>query len=193
MRILGIDPSLSCTGYGLVEQAETVLSLIEGGVVRTSQSASLEVRLTLIAEGMRAVIKELEPEVVVVEALYSQYRHPETAILMGHARGVILLAAAERGLEVVSYPASLVKRSLTGNGRASKEQVAQMVSRALGLAEPPQPNDVTDAIALCLCHLAPLRRDAIQGGLPSKIAEALVECIGAGREKEAMKRHRSHR
>jgi crossover junction endodeoxyribonuclease RuvC len=175
MRIMGVDPGLNCTGYGVVDHSPTGTILVEGGVVRTDAKASLEVRVATLAKGIRAVIADLDPEVMVVEQLYSTYAHPQTAILMGHARGVVLLAAAERGLQVNAYPASLVKRSLVGHGRASKAQVGQMVVHLLNLSEAPRPEDVTDALALCLCHTTPMRRDTQPGELPPRIAEALEQ------------------
>jgi crossover junction endodeoxyribonuclease RuvC len=180
MRILGIDPGLQRTGYGVVDHLPPCVKFVEGGFIATDASASLEVRLATIASAIRAILKEFHPDVIVVETLYAKYSHPQTAILMGHARGVILLEGAEQGLEVAAYPASLVKRSLTGHGRASKEQVAAMVTQTLGLAAPPTPNDVTDALALCLCHTAPMRRDAPRGRgarsgkLPPAVAEAIA-------------------
>ena len=175
MRILGVDPGLNCTGYGVVDYTPARTVMVEGGVIRTDASASLEVRVATIAEGIEAVLADCQPEVMVVEQLYSKYAHPQTAILMGHARGVILLAGARRGLAVVDYAASMVKRSLTGHGRASKEQMGRMVARMLGLNEPPQPHDVTDALALCLCHCSPMRSVPGQDGLPDRIARALAQ------------------
>ena len=116
-------------------------------------------------------MEELHPELMIVESLYSAYRHPRTAILMGHARGVIYLAAQRAGLPVAAYPASEVKRALTGAGRAGKQQVAEMVCRLLQLTEIPQPHDVTDALALALCHAAPQRFSA-ERRLPGAVAEA---------------------
>ena len=174
MRILGVDPGLRCTGYGLIDHTPEGTQLLEGGVVRTDGDAALEVRLATIASAIRAVLTEHDPDVMVVEQVHAKYKNPQTAILMGHARGVALLAAAERGLEVASYPASLVKRSLTGHGRASKEQVAAMVAHLLELPTPPQPDDVTDALALCLCHASPMRRDGRSDELPPKMAKAIA-------------------
>jgi crossover junction endodeoxyribonuclease RuvC len=171
-----VDPGLNCTGYGVVDHGAGAPRFLEGGVVRTSASATLEVRLSVLWRGIQSVVAEYRPDVLVVERVHSKYDHPQTAILMGHARGVILLAAAEAGLEVASYPASLVKRSLTGHGRASKEQVAAMVIRALNLAQTPEPADVTDALALCLCHAAPARElRQTGGGLAPAVARALAE------------------
>lgn len=169
MRILGVDPGLNCTGYGVIEHGGGPARVLDGGVIRTDPQAPLETRLATLAGGIRAVVAELDPQVMVVEEVHSKYAHPQTAILMGHARGVALLAAAERGLAVASYPASLVKRSLTGHGRASKEQVGEMVARRLRLAAPPTPDDVTDALALCLCH-AERERESGMGNQESDAA-----------------------
>lgn len=178
MRILGVDPGLNCTGYGVIEHGGGPARVLDGGVIRTDPKASLEVRLATIAGGIRAVVAELEPEVMVVEQVHSKYAHPQTAILMGHARGVALLAAAERGLAVASYPASLVKRSLTGHGRASKEQVGAMVAHLLRLATPPTPDDVTDALALCLCHAERER----ESGMSNQESDAARRAMAGGRD-----------
>ena len=152
MRVLGVDPGLNTTGYGAVEADGGRSRLVEGGVITTSSELPLETRLHEIHQGLRDVVADTRPDVVIVEELYSKYRHPRTAILMGHARGAAFLAAAESGVPVLGYAASAIKRALTGTGRASKEQVQQMVVRLLGLTEAPGPVDVTDALALALCH-----------------------------------------
>ena len=155
---MGIDPGLNCTGYGVVDRLpDGRCRLVEAGAVRTAASAALETRLRVLYDGICEALDDLHPEVVIVESLYSKYSHPRTAILMGHARGVIYLAAQERGMQVEAYPASQVKRALTGAGRADKEQVAEMVCRMLALPEIPRPHDVTDALALALCHATPQR------------------------------------
>ena len=143
MRILGIDTGLAETGYGLIDADGRVYRAVDAGVIRTEAGVPLALRLRQIHGAIGEVVVEFSPERAVVEDLYAKFGHPRTAIMMGHARGVILLAAAERGLEVASYPASLVKRSLTGNGRASKQQVRRMVAQILRLEEAPSP-DVGD-------------------------------------------------
>ena len=171
---MGIDPGLNCTGYGVVDRLdEGRCALVEGGTVRTSASAELATRLNLLYEGITEALAELQPELVVVESLYSAYRHPRTVILMGHARGVIYLAAQRFGLPIEAYPASEVKRALTGAGRAGKRQVAEMVCRMLQLSEIPQPHDVTDALALALCHASPQRFNG-ERRLPAAVSEALA-------------------
>jgi len=160
MRIIGIDPGLQCTGYGVVEVAGRKCGLVEGGVIRTDGEASLELRLLSLFEGVLEVMQELEPTVAVVERLYSKYRHPGTAVLMGHARGAIYLAAGRAQVPVAEYAASMVKKALTGSGRASKEQVGRMVCQVLALKQLPTPVDITDALALALCHARPARSGA---------------------------------
>jgi crossover junction endodeoxyribonuclease RuvC len=156
MRILGIDPGLQRTGYGVVETGAAPglgrLRLIEAGIVRTDRGAPLESRLAEIEEGLAAVIAEFRPDAVAVEQHYSHYKHPRTAILMGHARGVVFLAAARAGLPVTSYAATRIKKSLVGAGHASKHQVQRAIQSALGLKAVPEPADVADALAVALCH-----------------------------------------
>jgi len=151
MRILGIDPGLVACGYGAIEVADGRPRFVEGGLVRPGRGA-LPDRLSVLFDGIAEVIRDLRPAVLALEDLYAKYRHPRTAILMGHARGVICLAAAQGAIETVHYPASEVKRALTGNGRASKAQIHAMVRDRLGLRELPAGEDVSDALALALCH-----------------------------------------
>lgn len=151
-RTLGIDPGLNITGYGLIEAAPSRPLLVEAGVVRGTPGRSLESRLVEIYDGVRDAIQSLQPTVVAIEELYSHYERPKTAILMGHARGVISLAAAQAEIPIVSYAATQVKRMLTGNGRAPKSQMQLAICRELNLGKPPEPPDVADALAIALCH-----------------------------------------
>ena len=148
MRILGIDPGLRITGYGLVSVARGRPALLEAGVLRMKNRGELHERLLELYRSLADLIDETSPDRVVVEQLYAHYKHPRTAILMGHARGVILLAAAQNGLPVVSLASTLVKRTITGNGHASKMQVQRSVAMLCRLAKPPEPPDVADAIAI---------------------------------------------
>jgi crossover junction endodeoxyribonuclease RuvC len=178
--IVGVDPGLRTTGFGVVQVTDGSPALAEAGVVRPDGGAPLEERLRQLRAALAEVLAEYRPRTVVVEDLYSQYAHPRTAILMGHARGVVYLAAAEVGAQVVAYPPALVKRALTGNGAAPKDQVARMVAQLLGLRKPPTPQDVTDALALALCHCVPSRsrsgRVARRSrGLPPALAELIRE------------------
>jgi len=154
-RILGIDPGLNLTGYGVLEVTPRGAVVCEAGVVRGAKErakAELAVRLQGLYISIGEVIDQFRPQVMVVEQLYVHYEHPRTAILMAHARGVLLLAGAERGVSVISYNATAVKKTLTGSGHAPKAQVQRAVQRELGLATMPEPPDVADALALALCH-----------------------------------------
>lgn len=163
VRVLGIDPGLRLTGYGLVDLHPGQLepTLVEGGVFRLDAKRPMEQRLVQLRDDLRDVIDEHRPARVAVEQLYAHYAHPRTAILMGHARGVILLCAAERSLPVEHLPSTEVKKSLTGNGHASKRQMQLAVQSQCGLSEPPEPADVADAIAIALCHARRLATEAL--------------------------------
>jgi len=164
MRVLGIDPGLQVCGYGGLDVSGGIYNLVEAGVLKTDSSAAIEVKLNSIAEDIKQILGKLSPEVVAVEELYSHYAHPRTAILMGHARGVILQKCAEAGIEVRSFSATRIKKSVTGNGRASKEQVQRSVQSILGLSEMPEPADVADAIAAAFCCGDSVRNSAILTG-----------------------------
>lgn len=160
MIILGIDPGLNRTGYGVIQVRGNEMRLVEGGVVTTSPKYDLSQRVLIVYEGVSAVIRECAPDAIAIEALYSSYKNPRTAILMAHARGVISLAAAEAHVLVNDIAPARVKRSLTGSGRASKEQVAKMVQHILNLDEVPKPNDLTDALALAIAWRHLFGKDA---------------------------------
>jgi crossover junction endodeoxyribonuclease RuvC len=152
-RILGIDPGLNITGYGVIEIiAGRPPKICEAGVVRGKTRESLTARLVEIHEGVVDVIKSLKPQAMSLEQLYSHYNQPRTAILMGHARGVICLAASLAGVPVHHYSATQIKKVLTGSGRAPKSQMQQAIQRELGLSTIPEPADVADALAIALCH-----------------------------------------
>ena len=151
MIILGIDPGLQVCGYAVVEAARLETTLVEAGVFRTDGKAELHERLNQIAADIEQVLTAHRPSQVAVEELYAHYKHPRTAILMGHARGVILQQCAETRAEVKSFAATRIKKSLTGNGRASKGQMQRAIRTMLGLSEVPEPADVADAIAIALC------------------------------------------
>ncbi len=151
VRILGIDPGLRLTGYGVVDYHPLKPTLVDGGVIRLDATAALAARLVELDRELDAILVEHRPEVCAVEQLYSHYAHPRTAILMGHARGVILLAAARRGVRVDQYAANRIKQSLTGHGHASKRQMQLAIQRLWNLPAPPEPPDVADALAVALC------------------------------------------
>jgi crossover junction endodeoxyribonuclease RuvC len=152
MRILGVDPGLNITGYAVVEKRLGQLALIEAGMIRGRSRGDLAARLQEIHEGISDVIASLKPEVLAIEELYSHYERPRTAILMGHARGVICLAAMQAQIPMRSYSSTQVKRMLTGNGRAPKSQMQRAICQQFSLAAPPEPPDVADAMAIALCH-----------------------------------------
>ncbi|MFM2094958.1 MAG: Crossover junction endodeoxyribonuclease RuvC [Planctomycetota bacterium] len=151
VRILGVDPGLNITGYGVLEVVGRSLRVVEAGVIR-GRSRSLENRLREIHLGVAEVMEAFRPHGMAIEQLYSHYERPRTAILMGHARGVICLAATLVETPIHHYAATQIKKVLTGNGRAPKPQMQQAVRRELGLAAVPEPPDVADAMAVAVCH-----------------------------------------
>ena len=152
--ILGIDPGLLITGYGVIEAGKTLKPrLKEAGVVRTKASQPISLRLAKIYENLSEIIEEYKPGVVVIEKLYSHYKHPVTSILMGHARGVICLTAGIKNIRLVSYPSTRIKKAVAGSGQATKLQIQGMVQQILGLKTRPEPLDVTDALACALTHV----------------------------------------
>jgi crossover junction endodeoxyribonuclease RuvC len=151
-RILGIDPGLNITGYGVIESVAGKIKVCEAGVVRGKTRDSLPARLKEIHDGVTDVIQSLKPDAMAIEQLYSHYDRPRTAILMGHARGVIVLAAIQAGISVTHYAATQIKKILTGNGRAPKTQMQLAIQRELSLTAVPEPPDVADALAVALCH-----------------------------------------
>jgi crossover junction endodeoxyribonuclease RuvC len=158
MFVMGIDPGLSATGYGVVEGGHPPTAVL-AGVIRTDTAAPMAERLAELFIGLTQVIDESRPDVVAVESVFTN-QNLQTAISVGRASGVALLAAARAGLQVSEYAPTAVKSAITGDGSASKIQIQQMVARLLRLAEPPRPADAADALAIALCHLraAPLER-----------------------------------
>lgn len=157
MRILGVDPGLNTTGYGLLDADDERLRLLEAGVVRGTPRGTLAQRIREMYEGLRDVIETFQPSTMALERLYSHYNRPTTAILMGHARGAIVLAASLADIPITDYAATQVKKTLTGSGRAPKTQMQAAVQRELGLTRLPEPPDVADALALAVCHWYAMR------------------------------------
>jgi len=153
-RVLGIDPGLRLTGYGCVhvEPGSLQPTLIEAGVLKLDPKLDLDYRLEQLHADLTDLLVEIEPDIVCVEKLYAHYKHPRTAILMGHARGVILLAVKQRRLPVIHLPSTEVKKAFTGHGHASKEQIQRAVQHQFDLPDPPSPPDVADAIAIATTH-----------------------------------------
>lgn len=157
MRILGIDPGLRLTGYGCIDALGENASLVEAGVFRLgkgepgSDARSVSARLAELDKDFRALLTRLRPDLVAVESLFAHYKHPATAIVMGHARGVLLLAIAQAGVRLAEFKPNEVKKSLTGHGHADKSRMQRAIQARFALAEPPKPPDVADALAIALC------------------------------------------
>jgi crossover junction endodeoxyribonuclease RuvC len=156
MFVLGIDPGLSTTGYGLVEGTHLPRAH-RAGVIRTDKDLTTAQRLVELHDGLSEVIADTTPDVIAIETVFTN-RNLQTAISVGRASGVALLAAAQAGIPVFEYVPTAVKAAVTGDGSANKEQVQQMIARLLKLKTAPKPADSADALAIALCHLraAPL-------------------------------------
>jgi crossover junction endodeoxyribonuclease RuvC len=163
-RILGIDPGLNTTGYGVIDVSPNGLRLQEAGIIRTRRG-TLTARLQEIHSALSEIMQSFRPECLALEELYSHYQRPRTAILMGHARGVICLAAAQANIKVAHYAATKIKKMLTGNGRAPKAQMQVAICREFALATPPDPPDVADALAIALCHYFATKSNVLRNAL----------------------------
>jgi crossover junction endodeoxyribonuclease RuvC len=159
MIVLGIDPGLANTGYGVVARRDGRLVALDGGVVATAPTLSAERRLGELHEALSALLEEHAPTAVALEALYFG-QNVRTAFAVGQARGVAMLVAGQRGIPCFAYTPQQVKAAVCGSGRAAKDQVARMVGALLGLAEDPHPEHASDALAVAICHAnhAPLAR-----------------------------------
>ncbi len=159
MIVLGIDPGLASTGYGVVTRRKGRLVALDGGVIETAAGPALERRLADIHAAVAALLVEHEPDGVALEQLYFG-QNVRTAFAVGQARGAVLLAAGQRGVACASYTPQAVKSAVCGSGRAEKEQVGRMVGALLGLDAPPRPDHAADALAVAICHVnrAPLTR-----------------------------------
>lgn len=152
MRVLGLDPGTSATGYGLVSGDARSMELVECGVIRPDSRDSLPDRLREIHDGALDLIDRLSPDCLSVEGVYYG-PNVRTAVVLGHARGVLVLAGSLRELEVAEYPPAEIKMAVVGNGNASKEQVGFMVQQHLSLESPPEPSDAADGCAAAICHI----------------------------------------
>ncbi|NQT46593.1 MAG: crossover junction endodeoxyribonuclease RuvC [Candidatus Omnitrophica bacterium] len=161
MRVLGVDPGLNVTGYGIIDSDKKGLRLVEAGVVRTSPKSPLGTRLKKVYTALSELIDETRPEVVVLEKLYSHYKHPTTAILMGHVRGAISLLAEDKCLPLAGYGNTRIKKAVIGKGSAQKDRLGRMVEMVLGLKTTPKYNDITDALALAIAHVRITETDHI--------------------------------
>jgi crossover junction endodeoxyribonuclease RuvC len=157
MIVLGIDPGTANTGYGVVSDGRGRMHAIDGGVIETRPGLALELRLTAIHERVCSLIEEHAPDAVALEDLYFG-ANTSSAFAVGQARGVVMLAAGQRGIACASYTPQQVKSAVCGTGRAPKEQVGRMVQALLALTAPPTPDHAADALAVAICHVnrAPL-------------------------------------
>lgn len=151
---MGLDPGLVATGFAILEALPGAVTVVDSGVITTSSAQPLEARLNAIYRAVHQLIEAQKPTFLVVEDLYSEYKFPRTAILMGHARGVVYLAARQLGVGVTALAPSEVKRAMTGNGSAGKAQVQRGVQTLLGLQDLPRPSHVADALGLAVTGLA---------------------------------------
>jgi crossover junction endodeoxyribonuclease RuvC len=159
---IGIDPGSRITGYGLVERRGAEILYVASGIIKTEAAGPIEARLLTIKRGLDEVIGRFHPEAIAVEEIFMA-KNPKTTLMLGEARGVVLLAAAEAGLSVFEYTPREVKSSITGAGAAHKSQVAAMVGRLMKLDHEPETEDETDAIAVAFCHA--IRAGGLRGRL----------------------------
>ena len=145
---MGVDPGLVATGFGVLEAGSGSVAVLEVGVISTVTGQPLEARLNALHRAVHRIIETQRPGLLVVEDLYTEYKFPRTAVLMGHARGVIYLAARQLGVGVIALAPAEVKRAMTGNGAAGKAQVQRAVQTVLGLKDLPRPSHVADALGL---------------------------------------------
>ncbi len=150
MRILGVDPGLGTTGYGVIDGDS--FRVIEAGVINTRSKTPVQERISKIFDEISGIIEEHRPGVLVLEKIYSHYKHPTTAILMAHARAMACLVCGKFDVKLVNYPSTRIKKVITGNGHASKVQVQRMVMDLLKLKNLPEPVDVSDALAMALTY-----------------------------------------
>jgi len=160
MLVLGIDPGTAITGYGLVSKEGDALTLVDYGTITTPQQTTLPQRLQTIYRELGEIVSQHHPSVVAVEKLFFS-KNVRTALSVGQARGVVLLAVADAGVPLHEYTPLQVKQSVVGYGRATKEQIQQLVKMLLGLDFIPQPDDAADAIAVAICHIHSARLEAM--------------------------------
>ncbi len=152
MRVLGVDPALTRTGYGVIDTVSGGFNLVKSGVITTKTTQSLAERLNKIFDEIVNVLIECRPEVMVIEKVFVHCQHPTTAFILGQARGIICLAAAKANIPLFEYAATQVKKAITGTGHASKEQVQRVIVSQLNLKVTPKFLDITDAIALAMAY-----------------------------------------
>tara|TARA_B100001013_G_C24562135_1_gene422920 strand:- start:107 stop:589 length:483 start_codon:yes stop_codon:yes gene_type:complete len=152
MTILGIDPGLGTTGYGIISASNNQKKMIDYGTINTSTKDNLSIRLKIIFEGVSNLIEEYNPTIFSIEEIFYS-NNVKSSLLLGHARGVAMAAAAIENIIIYEYSAKKIKQSLTGNGNAHKSQVRFMVQNLLHLTAPPKSNDASDALAIAICYM----------------------------------------
>ena len=155
MKILGVDPGLRVTGYGVIRVSEGYpraghIELLEAGVIRTKADSGIASRLGRVYGALSEIILEFKPQLLAIEKLYAHYKHPATAILMGHVRGAVCLLSATHDVPLANIASTHVKKAVTGRGHAGKEQIQRMVQHTLDLREAPGSSDAADALALAI-------------------------------------------
>ncbi|HEY7251513.1 MAG TPA: crossover junction endodeoxyribonuclease RuvC [Methylomirabilota bacterium] len=171
---MGVDPGLVATGFGVLEAGGGGVAVRDAGVISTTAGQPLEARLNALHRAIHRIIEAQGPELLVVEDLYTEYKFPRTAVLMGHARGVIYLAARQLGVAVVALSPAEVKRAMTGNGAAGKAQMQRAVQTVLGLKDLPRPSHVADALGLAASGMSRIAGRWPGGGV------GLVGAAGGG-------------
>ena len=184
MRVFGIDPGSDRTGYGCIDSDGRRHQLVGCGAVRAGVGATFPDQLSIIYRELRALLEEHQPECVAIENIFYAM-NARSALKLGHARGVAMLAAIESGVSVVEYTPAEIKRSVVGYGRAEKPQVGQMVKLLLGLDAIPRPHDAADALAVAICHL--------HSGMPMRAAAVKCPVATVARNGAAPKRWRDYR
>ena len=169
MVILGVDPGLNATGYGITDAGSKTLRLVTAGDIRPPKKGSLADRLGFIHQELSQIIDNFHPQTAVLEKIFTHQNYLTTATLMGHARGVACLAIQQHNLPLAEYPPTLVKKSLTGSGAASKQQVARMVNYWLQASDPAWSMDATDALALTIVHAHLQRQDKCAPGVGTRL------------------------
>jgi crossover junction endodeoxyribonuclease RuvC len=167
VRTFGIDPGSERTGYGCIETTGSRHQVVLCGAIATPAAASFPEKLLVIHQRLAALIAECQPDCVAVENLFYAV-NARTALKLGHARGVAMLAAVEAGLPVIEYTPAEIKRAVVGYGRAEKQQVQHMVKLILGLAAPPSPHDAADALAVAICHVHSYRVAGAADSVPAR-------------------------
>ena len=157
MRILGIDPGLITTGYGMVDVAEGRIKILEAGTIKPAPRDAFERRIAKVHQHITTIIHTHKPDTIVLEKLYAHYKHPATACILGHVRGVICLAVSQSNTPLIEESVKRIRKALLGNGNAAKPQVREFVKRLLNIQKAEVGLDTSDALALALGHAHMLR------------------------------------